>query len=90
MTTHKDLSHPERRRVLKAGVLTLGSLPLVTLMSAPAQAKVAQTTVAYHPEPKDGHSCSNCSLFEAPSSCKTVDGTVSPDGWCKIWVKKPS
>jgi hypothetical protein len=31
----------------------------------------------------------NCSLFEAPSSCKTVDGTVSPKGWCMVYAKKP-
>jgi hypothetical protein len=27
-------------------------------------------------------------VFEPPSTCKTVEGTVSPDGWCKIYVKK--
>jgi hypothetical protein len=29
-------------------------------------------------------------LFEAPSSCKTVDGTVSPQGWCMVYAKKPA
>jgi len=31
--------------------------------------------------PKGDQACENCALFEAPSSCKTVDGTVSPQGW---------
>ena len=22
------------------------------------------------------------------ANCKTVDGTISPKGWCRIWVKK--
>ena len=89
MTQHIEKPAADRRKILKAGALALGSLPFVTLMSAPAHAKIGQAAVGYQPEPKDGHSCANCNLFEAPSSCKTVDGTVSPDGWCKVWVKKP-
>jgi hypothetical protein len=38
---------------------------------------------------KGDQACENCSLFEAPSSCKTVDGTVSPKGWCMVNAKKP-
>jgi hypothetical protein len=34
--------------------------------------------------------CDNCSQFEPPSSCKVVDGTISPTGWCKVYVRKPS
>ena len=77
-----------RRDTLKSAALVAGTLPLVLFASAPAQAKIAQTTVGYQPEAKDGHYCSNCSLFEAPSSCKTVDGTVSAVGWCKVWARK--
>ena len=90
MTIDNDKAITGRRKLLKTGVLALGTLPFITLMNGPAQAKVAQTAVAYQPEPKDGRSCANCSLFEAPGTCKTVDGAVSPDGWCKIWVKKPA
>jgi hypothetical protein len=28
--------------------------------------------------------------FEAPSSCKTVDGTVAAQGWCMVYAKKPA
>ena len=49
---------------------------------------MAQTGVAYQTTPKGDQQCSNCSLFQAPSACTLVDGTISPSGWCKFWVKK--
>jgi len=44
--------------------------------------------VSYKPSPKDGKKCADCNLFVAPKSCKTVTGEISPDGGCKLWVKK--
>ncbi len=76
------------RRSLLAGVAVAGSAPIFAMSVTPAMAKISQSAVAYQTSPKDDRSCSNCNLFQAPSTCKTVDGTVSPNGWCKIWVKK--
>ena len=76
------------RRVVIRGAAVLGSAPLVIGSMEPAFAKVSQTSVAYQGSPKDGHDCSNCGLFDAPASCKSVSGAVSPSGWCKIWVNK--
>jgi hypothetical protein len=57
--------------------------------SRPAQAaKASQKVVKYQDTPKGEQRCENCELFEAPSSCKTVDGTVSPQGWCIVYRKK--
>mgnify|MGYP001167494598 CR=1 FL=1 len=53
-----------------------------------AAAKMAQTAVAYQESPKGDQQCSNCSLFQPPNACTLVDGTISPSGWCKFWVKK--
>ena len=53
-----------------------------------AAAKMAQTGVAYQTNPKGDQQCNNCSLFQPPSACTLVDGTISPSGWCKFWVKK--
>ena len=77
------------RRTLMRGVAFAGSIPLLGAGIGPAFAKVSQSSVAYQGTPKDGHDCSNCALFQAPSACKSVDGTVAASGWCKIWVKKP-
>jgi len=57
--------------------------------STPARAaKAPQKAVKYQDTPKGEQRCENCTLFEAPSSCKTVDGTVSPQGWCIVYAKK--
>jgi anaerobic selenocysteine-containing dehydrogenase len=76
------------RRTLLAAVAAAGSAPILAASVTPAMAKIAQTAVGYQDSPKGDRSCSNCNLFQPPSSCKTVDGTISPNGWCKIWVKK--
>lgn len=56
--------------------------------AAEAQQKVAKSMVQYQDSPKGGHQCSGCSNFMAPSSCKVVEGTISPHGWCSIWTPK--
>jgi hypothetical protein len=53
-------------------------------------AKASQKSVKYQDTPKGDARCENCTLFEPPTSCKTVEGTVSPDGWCMVYVKKPA
>jgi len=51
-------------------------------------AKLSQKAVFYQDSPKGDQRCDNCSLFQPPSACKSVDGDVSPSGWCKIYVHK--
>ena len=84
-----DESKISRRNILiaVAGVAT-GAATIVTV--APAHAKASQKAVKYQDTPKGDQACENCSLFEAPSSCKTVDGTISPQGWCMVYAKKPA
>jgi hypothetical protein len=53
-----------------------------------AAAKMKQPAAAYQDTPKGDQQCSNCSLFQEPDSCTIVDGSISPAGWCKFWVKK--
>jgi hypothetical protein len=54
-----------------------------------AAAKMSQASVAYQDTPKGDQKCSNCSLFQAPKACTLIDGDISPEGWCRFWVKKP-
>lgn len=83
-----DFKTPSRRQVLgaAAGITVAGALAAAT--PAEAAAKVKQETVKYQTSPKGESKCENCALFEAPSSCKNVDGEISPNGWCMIWAKK--
>ena len=76
------------RRTIVQGVAVAGALPVLALSVQPAFAKASQASVAYQATPKGANSCANCNLFQPPSACKLVDGTVAPEGWCKIWVKK--
>ena len=55
---------------------------------AVAQAKVAQTAVSYQDKPKGAQRCDGCSLFQPPSACKVVDGTISPQAWCSLFSAK--
>ena len=85
-------SRISRRRVLTVAVGVAGAATGAAIIgtATPAHAKVAQKTVRYQDTPKGDQTCENCALFEPPSSCKTVDGTVSPQGWCMVYAKKPA
>lgn len=85
MSGQSKSAHHTRRTVLIAAV---GAVPLLALMSGDADAKMAQSSVKYQDSPKDGKQCDGCKLFIGPSSCKSVDGAISPKGWCALWVKK--
>jgi hypothetical protein len=75
-----------RRTVLLAAA---GAAPLLALGASGASAAgLPPTAVAYQDSPKDGRQCDGCKLFIAPNSCKSVSGKISPQGWCKLWVKK--
>ena len=91
MTETRGIS---RRRVLTIGAGAAGAVTGVAAIvgaSTPAQAaKAPQKAVKYQDTPKGEQRCDNCALFEAPSSCKTVDGTISPEGWCMVYAKKPA
>ncbi len=57
---------------------------------APAATKKApQGSVHYQVQPKGEQKCSACLNFIAGSnSCKVVEGQISAEGWCGLWVKK--
>ena len=75
-----------RRSILIAAA---GVPPLVFLGATDARAaKLAQKAVRYQDSPKDGKQCDGCNLFVAPNACKSVEGNISPKGWCSLWVKK--
>lgn len=51
--------------------------------------KLSQAQAKYQNQPKGDQQCSNCMHFVAESStCKVVEGKVSPSGWCMLWAKK--
>jgi hypothetical protein len=79
-----------RRQVLTVatGASVAGVAAIVGVSTAAQAAKASQKTVKYQDTPKGEQRCENCMQFEAPSACKTVDGTVAAQGWCIVYAKK--
>jgi hypothetical protein len=82
-----------RRDVFRKSAMMVGGVALLStgLASVTARAQAAKKTQAeagYQNKPNGDANCANCALFLAPSSCGVVDGTISPQGWCKLYVKK--
>jgi hypothetical protein len=46
---------------------------------------VSKEAAQYQDTPKGLLSCSVCTFFRAPGSCKVVAGIVSPHGWCRFF-----
>jgi hypothetical protein len=81
-----------RRKVLTVAAGTAGAaIGVVAIVGASTPAKAAkasQKSVKYQDTPKGDARCDNCTLFEAPNACKTVEGPIAPEGWCMIYAKK--
>ncbi len=78
-----------RRHVLKGATALATGVAAVTIADrAFAKPKRTQADVAYQDFPKGGERCDNCEPFIAPDKCRTVEGTVTAKGWCKIYVAK--
>jgi len=69
------------------GAAALAAAMTASLAEADA-AKMSQAAASYQTSPKNGQRCADCALYQAPTSCKLVEGNISPAGWCKFFVKK--
>lgn len=81
-----------RRRFLKLGGSTVALLPLALIATdrSAAQGKASKEAVQYQDSPKNGEKCVDCQFFTAPDGCTVVEGKISPQGWCSLFVKKAS
>jgi hypothetical protein len=79
-----------RRSMLRGMILLAsGTLAAGVIHVKPAYAqKAPKAAMKYQDSPKDGQKCADCVLFQAPSGCAVVDGTISPNGWCTAYNKK--
>ena len=86
--------HPSERFGIsrRTALITAGTAPLLAMIASRAEAgaKVSQSAVHYQASPKDGKDCDDCANFVSPGGCKLVDGSISPKGWCRLWVKRAS
>jgi hypothetical protein len=79
-----------RRSLLKSAVVVAGAACAGVLAhgEALAQGKASKEAMHYQDHPNGDKKCSECMQFVAPSSCKVVEGTISPNGYCIAFVKK--
>jgi hypothetical protein len=77
-----------RRAILKGAAAAAGAGPLVILGLNRAYAKVPKQSVSYRETPNAGKSCGICGNFMPPSSCKLVEGSINPNGWCGLFKAK--
>lgn len=84
-----DQSAISRRKLLKVGV---GAAAVLGVSAAAAEAQIAhkasQKDAGYQDSPDGAKSCSVCRNFQAPSTCRVIEGTVSPNGYCRMFAKK--
>jgi len=56
--------------------------------------KFSKLSVAYLPfSPPPvfwDYKCRKCRWWEVRGACKTVEGEISPQGWCAIWIAPPT
>ena len=68
----------------------------MTLMTlkGPFAEKSTKASVSYQDKPKGDMKCSNCNFFvpgktsTAEGTCQIVEGSISPQGYCTLYVKK--
>jgi hypothetical protein len=72
------------RRALIRGALA-GMAGGWALDPARAQPKMSREAAQYRDTPKGVQMCATCTLFLPPSACKSVEGEIAADGWCKLF-----
>jgi hypothetical protein len=77
------------RRSLLQGVASAAGAG--TILCAPPNAatgapKISQKAVAYQDHPEGDKRCDKCVQFQPPDGCKMVEGTINPQGSCRIFV----
>ena len=75
-----------RRTIIRAAVKGISAGLLFRIAPADASEKMTRPQAEYQDTPNGIYSCGMCTLFEAPSACKVVEGEVSKDGWCKAFA----
>ncbi|HEV3091900.1 MAG TPA: high-potential iron-sulfur protein [Candidatus Cybelea sp.] len=87
----------QTRRNFLSGIIVLPALAgLALAQTTTAQAKGSKTQFKYQGTPSNGKKCSQCTQYVAGSSakangtCKIVDGSISPNGWCIAFAPKKS
>lgn len=94
-----SVNKPSRRRFIKDAVIITGvaALPALSFTRrgfAADSAKAPKDVVKYQGTPKNRQQCSQCIYYisstqeSSQGGCKVVQGDVSANGWCMLFVAK--
>jgi len=73
------------RRSLLGGIGLAGVFG-ATPNPARAQPKISKVAVNYQDHPDGDKRCDRCVQFQPPDACKLVEGAISPQGSCRIFI----
>jgi len=85
---HTRTSSVSRRKLLHGTLIVAAGAAVADALPAHADSKTSQSDAGYKSSPNGADHCELCMQFQPPSSCKIVDGSVSPQGWCKLFAHK--
>jgi len=77
--------------MFKVAAGVAGAVAVVGLAGSEALAadKMAKSAAQYQATPHNGQTCGKCQNYVSGSStCKVVEGPVSANGWCSLYVAK--
>jgi hypothetical protein len=81
------LAKLSRRSLLGSAIGAVGILG-ATPNLATAQPKISKVAVNYQDHPDGDKRCDKCAQFQPPDVCKVVEGSISPQGSCRIFILK--
>jgi hypothetical protein len=79
-----------RRRLFISAVAAVSAATAGGIGSVEAALKVSASAAGYQDHPNGDQQCSKCVQFLPPSSCKMVDGAISPNGYCRLFSRRQS
>ncbi len=92
---NEDMDKLISRRTLLKGAAAVTGVALASAFAGKAFAEKTSKAVAkYQSTPNGDKKCSNCSFFipgktsTADGTCQVVEGSISPDAYCMMYVKK--
>jgi hypothetical protein len=77
---------PVSRRSLLQGVAAAAGIIGAIPNRASAQPKISKVAVNYQDHPDGDKRCDKCAQFQPPDACKLVEGAISPQGSCRIFM----
>ena len=76
---------PTRRVLFRAAAGAAALLGTASRLTQ-AQTKMSQGAAGYQDRPNGNQRCATCSHFEQPNKCQLITGSISPQGWCRLFA----